>query len=239
MTPYEMARLASLRVAGVLPWMVRKELKRLLPSSPTEARILDVGARSSPYTIGLPCRVTMLDIPQESKVQEKLNLGYSEQLLEMISRRRSNVEDVVLADMAKCPLPSEYFDGAVSVETIEHVDDPEGFVAQVARVLKPLGWFYLTTPNGDYIPNTNPDHRRHFRRVDLEGLLSRHFGLTSVIYGVRTGKHHLRSIEGLRLHNPAASLGVVKSSLVNRAQSRGLAGQPRRTANLFATAWKI
>jgi len=239
MTPHEMARLASLSVAGVLPWIVRKELKRLLPSSPSEARILDVGARSSPYTIGLDCRVTMLDIPQESKVQEELKLGYTEQLLEMIRRRRSNVEDVVLEDMAQCSLPSESFDGVVSVETIEHVDDPEGFVAQIARVLKRLGWFYLTTPNGDYIPNTNPDHRRHYKRGDLEELLSRHFGMTSVTYGVRTGKHHLRSIGGLRLREPVAALAVMRSSLVNRVQSRELAAQPRRTANLFATAWKI
>ncbi len=111
----------------------------------------------------------MLYIPQESKVQEGLRLGcYTQQLLETISRRRSNVEDVVLQDMVQCSLPSESFDGVVSVETIEHVDDPEGFVAQIARVLKRLGWFYLITPNGAYIPNANPDHRMHYKPVDLK-----------------------------------------------------------------------
>jgi hypothetical protein len=30
----------------------------------------------------------------------------------------------------------------------------------------------LSTPNGDYVRNTNPDHKRHYRRDQLRGLLA-------------------------------------------------------------------
>jgi 2-polyprenyl-3-methyl-5-hydroxy-6-metoxy-1,4-benzoquinol methylase len=64
---------------------------------------------------------------------------------------------VVLEDMTECTLPSESFDGVVCVEVIEHVTQDHLLVEQIARVLKPGGWLYLTTPNGDYVCNEPPD----------------------------------------------------------------------------------
>jgi SAM-dependent methyltransferase len=45
------------------------------------------------------------------------------------------------------PLGSESTDLFISLETIEHVDDDRGFVAEVARVLRPDGVFVCSTPN--------------------------------------------------------------------------------------------
>jgi len=39
------------------------------------------------------------------------------------------------------------FDTVISCETIEHVPDPRGALRELARVLKPGGRLYLTTPN--------------------------------------------------------------------------------------------
>ena len=39
------------------------------------------------------------------------------------------------------------FDGVVSVDVIEHVEDDEGFVRESIRVLKPGGTLFFTTPN--------------------------------------------------------------------------------------------
>lgn len=43
--------------------------------------------------------------------------------------------------------PDASFDTAVSLETIEHVPNPPQAVKELARVLKPGGRLYLTTPN--------------------------------------------------------------------------------------------
>jgi SAM-dependent methyltransferase len=45
------------------------------------------------------------------------------------------------------PLPDACADAVVSVETVEHLENPRGFVRELARVGKPGGWVIITTPN--------------------------------------------------------------------------------------------
>jgi len=45
------------------------------------------------------------------------------------------------------PLPESSFDVAISVEGIEHLQSQWCFVRSIARVLKPGGYFIITTPN--------------------------------------------------------------------------------------------
>ena len=68
-------------------------------------------------------------------------------------------------------------DCIVSLETLEHLPDPEGFVAQCARVLRPGGRFVVSTPNRPVSRwlGPNPFHVREFTRDELLQLLGRHF----------------------------------------------------------------
>lgn len=243
MTGYEGLRLSAWPFLPVLQWRVRQDLSALLPrGAGRPVDLLDVGGRKSPYTIGLPASVTILDLPRESEVQKKLDLGISESVLRAIQGRRSNVVSVILEDMTHCSLASATFEGVVSVEVIEHVEHDDTFVAQVARVLKPGGWFYLTTPNGDYVkneaPNYNPDHRRHYTRAGLQGLLSRHFGRVRVVYGIKTGKNRARGLRSIDPRRPLRAAGTALGNALSHLESVGLEEQSRRTAHLFATAWK-
>lgn len=45
------------------------------------------------------------------------------------------------------PLPDGAFDLVVSMDVIEHVPEPAPWVSEVARVIKPGGSLFLTTPN--------------------------------------------------------------------------------------------
>lgn len=45
------------------------------------------------------------------------------------------------------PFADESFDVVAASDVIEHVDDPRGFVAEAARVLRPGGMLFLATPN--------------------------------------------------------------------------------------------
>jgi 2-polyprenyl-3-methyl-5-hydroxy-6-metoxy-1,4-benzoquinol methylase len=48
------------------------------------------------------------------------------------------------------------FDAVLAAEILEHMAHPDQFVACLAGMLKPGGWLFLTTPNGEYFLNKNP-----------------------------------------------------------------------------------
>jgi len=47
------------------------------------------------------------------------------------------------------PFDAEKFDALVSIEGIEHLDNPRGFLRECARVVKPGGYVFVSTPNVD------------------------------------------------------------------------------------------
>ena len=79
------------------------------------------------------------------------------------------------------------FDWACSSHLIEHFDEPEGHVTELARVLKDDGTVFFLTPNApaDF---ENPFHIHLFEPPELRDMLSRHFhdvtiqGLDAVPY---------------------------------------------------------
>lgn len=63
------------------------------------------------------------------------------------ARQASQLGRVVVADAARLPYAAGTFGAAVCTEVLEHVDDPERVFAEIARVLRPGGLAYVTTPN--------------------------------------------------------------------------------------------
>lgn len=78
----------------------------------------------------------------------------------------------------------------VSFETVEHVEDDHGFVAELRRVIAEDGVLVLSTPNAqvtrpvDGVPR-NPYHIREYQPHELERLLSTAFRDVSLL-GQRT-----------------------------------------------------
>lgn len=54
---------------------------------------------------------------------------------------------VLVADGAALPFRSGAFSSAVCTEVLEHVDDPARVLAEIARVLRPGGLAFVSTPN--------------------------------------------------------------------------------------------
>jgi SAM-dependent methyltransferase len=50
-------------------------------------------------------------------------------------------------DREAIPIPSATADVVVSIETIEHLENPRALVREMTRILKPGGWLLVTTPN--------------------------------------------------------------------------------------------
>ena len=80
---------------------------------------------------------------------------------------------------ARAPLPFETdtFDVIASFETIEHITEHEGFLAELKRVLTPDGTLVISTPDkAQSDPNQpNPFHELELSEAEFLALLERHF----------------------------------------------------------------
>jgi 2-polyprenyl-3-methyl-5-hydroxy-6-metoxy-1,4-benzoquinol methylase len=56
---------------------------------------------------------------------------------------------LLLADLNREPIPlaDRSMDIVVSLETIEHLENPRAFCRELARIVKPRGWILVSTPN--------------------------------------------------------------------------------------------
>lgn len=237
---YEMGRLLAEPVLPPLYKQVRARLRNLIKMRGKSPRILDVGGRKSPYTIGLPAAITLIDLPRESDVQEKLYLGLNEQIIGQVKQRRSNVEEVILGDMTNSGLPDESFDMVVSVEVIEHVEADELFVSEISRVTKRGGIVLLTTPNGDWVENKNPDHKRHYHKDQLQELLEKYFSEVRIDYAIIGGRYRKMGLKSWSLAKPATIAMSIFGNVVNGIQSteNKVRNQAAGTHHLIAIAKK-
>lgn len=126
------------------------------------------------------------------------------------ARRRYGAPNVSFheMDVMALDLPDASFDVVCSFETIEHLPDPAGFLAELARVLRPGGQLFASTPHVEATTRSpaNPFHAVELSRTDFEHLLSAQF-VDIRLHGQRrleTGRHKLLrrlDILGLRRHS--------------------------------------
>jgi SAM-dependent methyltransferase len=238
-----MLRFREVVYLGLEPfrWMlerrVRADLKQILrayrqTTRHDRIRLLDVGARNSPYTTGLRAEIVLLDIPRETDIQASLNLGFTTGILGQLSKRRSNIKDVVIQNIFTNGLPGASFDVVTAVEVIEHIEDDARFVKELCRLVKPGGVCYLTTPNGVGVPKENPDHVRHYTRRSLESLLLSVFDEVTVKYALKKDRYYGWGLQFWRLDAPLGTLKSIVGCVINRFERPRL---PFEGANLVAT----
>ena len=91
-------------------------------------------------------------------------------------------------DVRAMPFCTSTFDWAVCFELIEHLQEGEAVLSEIARVLKPGGQLILSTPNRPIYTEasgiTNPFHVREFDAAELRELLAPYFEEV-VLFGQR------------------------------------------------------
>ena len=240
MKPFELFYLCAEPFLLPLHKMVRRRLLNVAMSFPDPPDILDVGGRKSHYTIKVPANITITDLPRETELQKKLHLGIDQNIIATSMRRRSNIKRIEFDDMTRSSLPDSSYSCVVAVEVLEHVELDHQFVKEVYRVLKPGGIFLMTTPNGDFVKNTNPDHKRHYRRQQLMELLTSVFDGVKIEYAVKGGVFRRYGLKAWSVRRPHITVLSMVSNLINTLQSSGdaIKHQARGTHHLFAVATK-
>jgi SAM-dependent methyltransferase len=94
--------------------------------------------------------------------------------------RRAGFE-VFCGDLSEAPFPEGHFDVVTASEILEHLDDPRAMLGGVARVLRPGGLFWATTPHARGLTArllglrwsavSPPEHLQLFSVGGLRGML--------------------------------------------------------------------
>jgi SAM-dependent methyltransferase len=219
MTTFEFSYLCLKPFLPPLHRKVRRRLLKLTKSHPTVPEVLDVGGRKSHYTIGIPASITITDLPRESEMQKQLTLGLNEEIIGKTRERRSNVHQLLFDDMTSSNLPDASFNYVISIEVLEHVEEDSKFIEEVYRVLKPGGIFLMTTPNGDYLKIPNPDHKRHYRREQLQSLLQSKFDEVKVEYAIPGGRFRSLGLRPWSLKHPLRTFLSMTGNVISTIQS--------------------
>lgn len=107
------------------------------------------------------------------------------------------------ADCLALPFSSGRFDLVVAFEIIEHLDEPEAFLAELQRVLDPTGVLILSTPNRLYYTDDrgeiNPFHRREFSFQEFDEILRPLFPHNAILF-----QNH---VAGVAVSEPGAEFG--------------------------------
>jgi SAM-dependent methyltransferase len=90
-----------------------------------------------------------------------------------LAQNETNTVDVVLGDGSPLPFEKESVDTVLSTQVLEHVSEPERYLAEVARVLRKGGIFILTCP-GSYMLHEEPHDFYRYTEHGLKYLLQRH-----------------------------------------------------------------
>ena len=202
------------------PGIVAQHVKRYAFARPLCARkrVLDAGCGTGYGTAYLA-----------ESAERVIGLDASEDALDYARRRyRGDNVEFLRGDLHSLPFADGSFDAVVSFEAIEHLERPEAFLAEAARVLGDDGVLVVSTPRAAQTTREppNPYHRVEFSRADFERLLRQHFATVSM-YGQRrlqTTRH--------RIAQRLDVLGLRKRLPIPRPASRLVGTPPTAEATL-------
>lgn len=111
-----------------------------------------------------------------TSAQSVFGVDYSEDAIKYAKNlyKAKNLK-FIQGDAQKLPLEDNTIDVVVSLETIEHLKNPEAFVKEVKRVLKKNGQFIVSTPNDDEYIEGNEFHLHEFNLNELKRLIKKYF----------------------------------------------------------------
>lgn len=132
--------------------LIGEQIKALVPG-----RALDIGAAAGGNT----------------KVLERA--GWAATALEYsdagVALARENGLDVVQGDARDLPFDDDHFDLVVAYDVLEHIEQDDEVVSQIARVSRPGGRVLIAVPADPRLWSSHDDAVAHVRRYTRDGLV--------------------------------------------------------------------
>jgi 2-polyprenyl-3-methyl-5-hydroxy-6-metoxy-1,4-benzoquinol methylase len=117
-----------------------------------------------------------LGILEQAGASRVVGIDLSEEAVAHASQANpSERVEVLTGDLRALPFSDGEFDLVVCFEVIEHVDDREAILLELARVLGPRGLLCISTPNSRVYPPGNPYHVHEYEPEELAEALGAHF----------------------------------------------------------------
>jgi 2-polyprenyl-3-methyl-5-hydroxy-6-metoxy-1,4-benzoquinol methylase len=169
-------------------------VRLVLDHLPSQSSIVDVGCGAGAFA------------PELIKAGHKwLGLEQSDHCITLLERRQLPYRKLQNA-YPRFPCLDREFDHALCIEVLEHVENPEFFLSEIARVIR--GRALFSVPNLEVVPFLNDwevapwhlleaDHKNFFTRTSLRELLNKYFSRVEVF---SYGEHPLRTRDEIALH---------------------------------------
>lgn len=104
---------------------------------------------------------------------------------EVITEAQKNYPDprlsFLVGEADNVPLENNSVDIITSFETIEHINNYEKYVEELARVLTGKGVALISTPNRDVFSQKNPFHIKEFTRFEFLAVLKKYFSTVKIL----------------------------------------------------------
>lgn len=187
-------------------YFVRRDLFRAVDVNKklVQGNVLDVGCGTQPY---------------RELFQVKTYVGLEYDTPDNRAKKRADL----FYDGGAFPCADESFDSVVCFEVLEHVPEPERFIGEIRRVLRPGGTLLLSTPFL-FEEHEMPYDFQRFTKFGLQRLLSTHGfqdihrteiagGLAVMAHFVMTGV--VKRTDGWKRRAPARIMQILATALVN------------------------
>ncbi len=142
----------------------RRDLLERLLSEQKAGKILDLGCG------------TGFNYETLEKHGEVFNLDIDSRALK--SCEEKGITNLYCADATKTPFDDSTFDVVVAIELLEHIQDDEGAVEEIRRILKPGGRLVFTVPANEKLWSSDDElahHQRRYTKESIQKLLGKNF----------------------------------------------------------------
>jgi SAM-dependent methyltransferase len=161
---------------------------------PQRASVVDIGCGAGAYGPGLI-----------ADGHAWLGLESSPHCCDILRERQLPHRSVDVAS-GRLPGGDGEWDCGICIEVLEHIEEPEGFLSEIARITR--GRVLFSVPNIEVLPYTygwgvvpwhllEADHKNFFTRGSLRALLQKYFRRVEIAC---YGEHPLRMREGLPIY---------------------------------------
>ena len=125
-------------------------------------------------------------------VTEAIGVDVAADAIEYAQRRYARPGVRFMRDDAHEFVDDEGFDTVVSLETIEHVRDPEKLIVRLISALRPGGTLITSVPTTPSV-DVNPHHLHDFTEASFRAMVSR-YGVTEIDNLVQVQKYNLFAV---------------------------------------------